>query len=266
MKKEDCKIGDWVVYSWRGQEYIMQILAIFEDNTIGIHGGDLTARIRIDPKSIRPWTIQDAKVGDVLYSPEGLGVEAICIVGGWEQIEGIGKTLCSPVLYRVKDDEIVAGGLGAIWWEGVKDPHYPATDEQRMLLFSKMEKAGYKWNEVEQKLEEIVPKKRIYISGAINHLNIEERFKAFEQVEKMLVEQGHEVFNPMKNGLPSDSTTSQHMRRDLSELTREDEPYTTIYMMKGWNHSAGCWDEFHDALAIGLEVIIEQIGTPVKFE
>ena len=56
------------------------------------------------------------------------------------------------------------------------------------------------------------------------------------------------------------------MRRDLSVLTNEDIPFQAIYMMKGWNHSAGCWTEFQDALAIGLEVIFEQVGFPVVFE
>ena len=109
-------------------------------------------------------------------------------------------------------------------------------------------------------------KKRVYISGAISGHSLEERRREFKIVQNMLEEKGYATFNPMENGLPADATTSRHMRRDLSVLTREDNPFDIIYMMKGWNHSAGCWTEFHDALAIGLEVIFEQIGTPIKFE
>ena len=109
-------------------------------------------------------------------------------------------------------------------------------------------------------------KQRVYISGAISGHDLEERRREFKIVQNMLEEKGFETFNPMENGLPADSTTSQHMRRDLNELTREDKPYDMIYMMKGWNHSAGCWTEFKAALAIGLEVIFEQIGRPVMFE
>ena len=100
-------------------------------------------------------------------------------------------------------------------------------------------------------------KKRVYISGPISGHDMAGRRLVFIRTKRQLEEQGYEVFNPMENGLPAEATTSQHMRRDLSELTREDKPYDAIYLMKGWNHSAGCWTEFHDALAIGLEVILQ---------
>lgn len=108
-------------------------------------------------------------------------------------------------------------------------------------------------------------KKRVYISGAISYHDYQKRFEAFEMVENMLKEKGFEVFNPMKNGLPKDATTSQHMRRDLNELTREDKPYQYICLMEGWNHSAGCWTEFHDALACGMKVIFVNQGDTYHF-
>lgn len=109
-------------------------------------------------------------------------------------------------------------------------------------------------------------KPRIYISGPISGHDIEERRQAFKEVKLMLEAQGWTVFNPKENGLPEDSPTKRHMLRDLSVLTNEDIPFKAIYMMKGWNHSAGCWTEFQVATAIGLEIIFEQVGTPVKFE
>lgn len=105
-------------------------------------------------------------------------------------------------------------------------------------------------------------KPRIYISGPISGHDIEHRYKVFEAYEANLYLNGYEPVNPMKNGLSADATTNEHMKRDLELLRTCD----VIYMMKGWNHSAGCWTEFHDALAIGLEVIFEQIGTSIKFE
>jgi hypothetical protein len=109
-------------------------------------------------------------------------------------------------------------------------------------------------------------KPRIYISGAISGLNTEERRKAFRRVQDKYESEGWTVFNPFDNGLPDESPTSLHMRRDLAVLTNEDIPFQAIYMMAGWNHSAGCWTEFQAALAIGLEVIFEQVGFPVRFE
>ena len=131
-----------------------------EDNAIS--GED--TRLFIDkhdgdaPKYFKPWTIQDAKDGDVLYTPKGCGVEGIFLIGGWKQVKDTGRTLCSDIGYRVEDDEIIAGGLGAIWWEGVIDPFYPATKEQRDTLFAKMHEAGYEWDAEKKELNKIEQK------------------------------------------------------------------------------------------------------------
>lgn len=109
-------------------------------------------------------------------------------------------------------------------------------------------------------------KKRIYISGPIDGYNTEERRKAFKIVQAFLEAQGWETFNPMENGLPDDAKTCEHMRRDLHELTREDKPYSAIYMMKRWTHSKGCKTEFDNATAMNLDIYFEESGTMVKFE
>ena len=110
-------------------------------------------------------------------------------------------------------------------------------------------------------------KPRIYISGPISGLNREECIAKFKKTQKMLENLGYEVFNPKENGLPEDAPTVAHMRRDLNELTREDKPYDSIYMMKRWTHSAGCWKEFEAAVSCGLKVIFEDGGgTCIKFE
>ena len=101
------------------------------------------------------WTIQDAKSGDVLYTPKGCGVEGIFLIEGWKQVDDTGRTLCSDIGYRIEDDEIIAGGLGAIWWKGVIDPFYPATKEQRDLLFQKMHESGYEWDAEKKELKKI---------------------------------------------------------------------------------------------------------------
>ena len=99
--------------------------------------------------------------------------------------------------------------------------------------------------------------KRIYISGPISGHDYDKRKEAFHETKVMLQAQGFEVFNPMENGLPPDSTTNRHMHRDLAALTSEDKPMDAIYMMTGWLHSAGCKLEFDVATAIGLTVYME---------
>ena len=108
-------------------------------------------------------------------------------------------------------------------------------------------------------------KKRVYISGPISGHHIEDCRARFQRAEYELISKGYEVFNPMNNGLPFDAPSSQHMRVDLNELTRVDKPYDAIYMMKKWNHSAGCWTEFKVALAMGLEVLTEQDDVVYRF-
>lgn len=113
-------------------------------------------------------------------------------------------------------------------------------------------------------MEAAVPP-RIYISGPISGYDLAERRRAFKKVQKALEMENYYVFNPLHNGLPAEATTQQHMQRDLAELTREDKPYDAIFMMKGWNHSAGCMTEFHVATAIGLNVYFEQAEEMIRF-
>ena len=101
--------------------------------------------------------------------------------------------------------------------------------------------------------------KRVYISGPISGHNYEECRKKFKEVQEGLAKVGIESFNPMGNGLPPESTTAQHMRRDLSTLCREEDPFDTIYMMSGWTHSKGCKTEFDCATAMGMNFIFEDV-------
>jgi hypothetical protein len=102
-------------------------------------------------------------------------------------------------------------------------------------------------------------KPRIYISGPISGHDLEERRATFKQLQKYLEYKGFTVFNPMENGLPAEATTNEHMHRDLAVLTTEEIPFTAIYMMSGWLHSAGCKLEFDVATAIGLDVYFEEV-------
>lgn len=96
-------------------------------------------------------------------------------------------------------------------------------------------------------------KHRCYVSGPISGYDLGKRRKAFKEAQVMLEAAGYEVVNPMENGLPSDATTAQHMKRDIQLLTECD----AIFMMDKWSHSQGCNTEFMVATAIGCEVIFE---------
>ena len=91
----------------------------------------------------RPWTIQDAKDGDVLVSNYD---SFIVIFKGLSYLE--------DDIDRFKSYCHCREGI----FSSIEDPNwccnafYPATKEQRDLLFQKMKEAGYKWDEKTKKL------------------------------------------------------------------------------------------------------------------
>lgn len=152
------KEGDWIVYK---DDYTKEedVLVVSNPDSKGtsLYTTDGHQKYYLSWESLkkaRLWTIQDAKDGDVLYSERGGGVESIHLVSSWKKVDGK-NTLCSVCTYRIEDDEIITGGLGAIWWHGVQDPFFPATKEQRDLLFQKMKEKGYEWDAVKKELKRI---------------------------------------------------------------------------------------------------------------
>ena len=99
--------------------------------------------------------------------------------------------------------------------------------------------------------------KRVYISAPISGYDLEERRKTFADMEQRLTAKGYEVCNPMKNGLPDESPTQAHMKRDIEMLLTCD----AILLLNGWNRSAGCKCELDVAVAIGLDVYFEAVET-----
>jgi hypothetical protein len=119
----------------------------------------------------RPWTIQDAKDGDVL---------------SWDDSK------CITIFKNIydKDSFNSYGFVGSctgtfesrIAYHDIKGAH-PATREQRDLLFTKMEEAGYEWNARKKELNKVEQKKAI-------HKELTEFEKAVKQVMEEAIECG----------------------------------------------------------------------------
>lgn len=100
-------------------------------------------------------------------------------------------------------------------------------------------------------------KERVYISGAIAHLNLKERQQAFKKAEKMLEGCGYWPINPFCNGLPQDADWRDHMKADVGLLLS----CSAIYMLKGWELSKGCKLELDVATSCGIQVMFERVLT-----
>lgn len=96
-------------------------------------------------------------------------------------------------------------------------------------------------------------KKKVYISGAIAHYDLEERRRTFDDAERFLSLKGFEPVNPFKNGLPDEAHWRLHMRADIGLLLECDY----IYMLAGWELSKGAKLELDVASSCGIGVLFE---------
>ncbi len=95
--------------------------------------------------------------------------------------------------------------------------------------------------------------KKVYISGAIAHYDLQERKEAFGQAERFLSLKGFDPVNPFKNGLPEEAHWREHMRADIALLLGCDY----IYMLKDWELSKGAKQELDVASSCGIKVLFE---------
>ena len=94
-------------------------------------------------KEYHLWSIEDAKDGDVLVASD----KSIFIYDG--SINENGNVGFHIAL--TKDMSVILNSDDGCGWEE-KDSCYPATKEQRDLLFQKMKEAGYEWNKDKKEL------------------------------------------------------------------------------------------------------------------
>ena len=95
--------------------------------------------------------------------------------------------------------------------------------------------------------------KKIYISGAIAHHDIDARRAAFAAAARKLRSEGYTPVNPFENGLPQSADWRKHMRVDIGLLVQCDR----IYMLRGWELSKGAKLELDVASSSGIQVLFE---------
>ena len=93
--------------------------------------------------------------------------------------------------------------------------------------------------------------RRAYLSGKISGLPIEEARAKFQKAEDELILKGWQVVNPLKKGLPVESTWGQHLLRDIELLMDCD----AIFLMPCWQESQGAKiEKFFAEKEFGLEI------------
>jgi len=140
------KVGDWITNG----RYNKLIVGINSDWPFYMFKDGTSERIKDVNEKYHLWTIQDAKDGDVLAFDD----ETIVIFKDLYNFTSF-HSYCyiENSVFDVSEDDIPD------WWKG--KGFYPATKEQRDLLFQKMNEAGYEWDSDRKelrKLEKQAPK------------------------------------------------------------------------------------------------------------
>lgn len=143
--KPKFKVGNWVIFN-EAHDSVYQVERIDNYRYYLRHYLGGTLSVPCNSELIRPWTIQDAKDGDVLQLGK---VTAI-----FKEYTGNGCCTCYCSLYKDIIFEIpIADGGDNIY--GCRYKTTPATKEQRDLLFKKMKEADYKWDAKKKELKKI---------------------------------------------------------------------------------------------------------------
>lgn len=100
-----------------------------------------------------------------------------------------------------------------------------------------------------------VAKKRVYLSLPISGYDLEERKETAMKMEVKFRGMGYDVLSPLGGNWIEGLTTNEYMRRDIEMLLTCD----IIFLMNGWNASAGCHTELCVAMACGLQVMFENL-------
>lgn len=120
---------------------------------------------------------------------------------------------------------------------------------------------------------------RVYIAGPMTG-KPEFNFPAFFAAEDRLRDAGHDPFNPARRDIEEDGvdvtgTTGHEKLRDLAtgfSMRRALDADTTyicldaeaIYMLQGWEYSAGAHAEHALGKALGLTIWYESVGTETQ--
>jgi hypothetical protein len=96
------------------------------------------------------------------------------------------------------------------------------------------------------------PKKKVYVSGPMTGVPYY-NFPAFDEAAARLRGMGYEVVNPADKVIVEGWEWTDYLRHDIKEVCDCE----AIFMLEGWEKSAGAQLEIEVARGLGLEVLYE---------
>ncbi len=143
-------VGDWIISNKAHEDYRVCKITDIKNGyyTIeSIYGYKGYNHFNVFEESYRLWSIEDAKVGDVLVYEDEISLYKHDIKNCTKQETTFGGF----VYYCCYDGKrFITDSLYSLTEQDKMDIH-PATKEQRELLFSKMKESGYEWDAKESK-------------------------------------------------------------------------------------------------------------------
>jgi hypothetical protein len=94
---------------------------------------------------------------------------------------------------------------------------------------------------------------RIYISGRITGLSLQEAKEKFQSAQDLLEGLGFEVVNPLHNGLSISNDWKKQMVCDIENFL----PCNAIYLLDNWMDSLGASIEYDMALRMKMDILFE---------
>lgn len=104
-------------------------------------------------------------------------------------------------------------------------------------------------------------KVKVYISLPISGRRKEDYTRQAEDDCRRLEMLGFEPVSPLKNGLPTEAPTSEHMKADYKLLLDCD----AIYLSGGWEYSHGCMNELQVAADCRKRILLYSLDNAVLY-
>lgn len=146
------KEGEWIISDNVDDDYhICKVIGIKDDCYVieSIYGYRGYNKFDVFDKTYRPWTIRDARPGDVLTNGDFPCIFKCC--------DGNGSLYVYCGINSHNDFSILSEAPNNVWSD-YPEQYFPATKKQRALLFQKMKEAGYEWLEETKELKKIEQK------------------------------------------------------------------------------------------------------------